>query len=57
LIGPLCLELAMDPVQQARYGSIGDDGFHDFTPLLNFALQHLRRSLSTVVLLTTGFGA
>jgi len=32
LIGSLCLELAMDPVQRARCGSIGDSGLHDFAP-------------------------
>src|SRR5471032_1214067 len=32
LIGSLCLELAMDPVQRARCGSIGDRGLHDFAP-------------------------
>src|SRR5471032_15261 len=32
LIGSLCLELTMDPVQRARCGSIGDGGLHDFAP-------------------------
>lgn len=32
LIGPLCLELAMDRIQRARCGHIGDGGLYDLAP-------------------------